>query len=275
MLTDLAAISARWAEHYGTLATDISGHGQDPTYWKFLDPPQRTHLTELDDAFTIEELWSSLLKMQSHKAPGGDGVPTEPWTAALLERPHPKDNTPRPSPMSNVMLRICNDAFLNGIVVDEWAESIVVSIAKSGDLADTNNYRGISLMATLLKIICVMMGTRLNDVAETHNLFSRAQAGFRSLEECVTQAAMVLDICQRRHILDLPTFLVFVDLKKAYDMVPHHTLFAKLSRAGIRGVFLRFIMALYNVSTIRVRVGGGSQALYSDAVPLRQGVRQG
>jgi hypothetical protein len=151
----------------------------------------------------------------------------------------------------------------------------VVSIAKSGDLADTNNYRGISLMATLLKILCVMMGTRLNLVAEAHNLFSRAQAGFRSMEECVTQAAMVLDICQCRRLLDLPTFLVFVDLKKAYDTVPHQALFAKLSRAGIRGIFLNFLMALYAASTIWVRVGGGSQALYSEAVRLRRGVRQG
>jgi hypothetical protein len=95
------------------------------------------------------------------------------------------------------------------------------------------------------------------------------------MEECVTQAAMVLDICQRRRILDLPTFLVFVDLKKAYDMVPHHALFAKLSRAGIRGVFLKFLMALYSVSTIRVRVGGGAHALYSELVRLRRGVRQG
>ena len=32
LLTDLAAISARWAEHYGDLAADVSGHGQDPEY---------------------------------------------------------------------------------------------------------------------------------------------------------------------------------------------------------------------------------------------------
>ena len=279
LLTDLEAISKAWADHYGGLATDVSGHGQDPEYWKFLDPaPQRAHLEELDVAFTQDDLWASLLKMQSHKAPGGDGIPTELWKAALLERPRENDELrefPRPTPMTNVMLKICNDAFLKGIVVEAWAESIVVSIAKSGDLADTNNYRGISLMATLLKILCVMMGTRLNLVAEAHNLFSRAQAGFRSMEECVTQAAMVLDICQRRRILDLPTFLVFVDLKKAYDMVPHHALFAKLSRAGIRGVFLKFLMALYSVSTIRVRVGGGAHALYSELVRLRRGVRQG
>jgi hypothetical protein len=178
--------------------------------------------------FTWDDLWAGLLKMQSHKAPGRDGIPTELWKAALLERSKPDDKQTRPSPMTDIMLQICNDAFHHGIVVEAWAESILVSIAK-WDLADTNNYCSISLMATLLKVLCVMMGTRLNIVAKVSNLFSRAQASFPSMEECVTQAAMVLDICQHHRLLDLPTFLVFINLKKAYDMVPHQALFAKLS----------------------------------------------
>jgi hypothetical protein len=66
-----------------------------------------------------------------------------------------------------------------------------------------------------------------------------------------------------------------VDLKKAYDTVPHEALFAKLSRFGIRGRCLAFIRALYQSSTIRVRVGGGSTALYLDCCQLLRGVRQG
>jgi hypothetical protein len=69
--------------------------------------------------------------------------------------------------------------------------------------------------------------------------------------------------------------VVFVDLKKAYDTAPHEALFAKLSRFGIRGRCLAFIRALYQSSTIRVRVGGGSNTLYSESYSLLRGVRQG
>ena len=45
--------------------------------------------------------------------------------------------------------------------------------------------------------------------------------------------------------------MVFIDLKKAYNMVPHEVLFAELSLFGIRGQeCLAFICALYQSSTI-------------------------
>jgi Reverse transcriptase (RNA-dependent DNA polymerase) len=119
------------------------------------------------------------------------------------------------------------------------------------------------------------LSTRIQVAAEANNLFSRAQAGFRTREECVTQVACVMDIIQRRKIVGKKTYVVFVDLRKAYDTVPHEALFAKLSRFGIRGKCLAFIRALYRSSTIRVRVGGGNTALYSDSCRLLRGVRQG
>ena len=130
-------------------------------------------------------------------------------------------------------------------------------------------------MATVLKLVCVVLSDRVNDVAEERGLFSRAQAGFRRKEECMTQVAMVMEVIQRRRLAGRPTFAVFVDLKKAYDMVPHEALLAKLSRFGIRGRCLAFIKRLYGTSTIHVRVGGGAQALYSDLCQLLRRVRQG
>ena len=152
---------------------------------------------------------------------------------------------PPPTPMTDSLGSLINFAFEKGIVAESWAESLVVSIPKKGDLADMNNYRGISLMATVLKVVCVILSTRINEAAEAGGLFSRSQAGFRQREECVTQVACVVEIIQRRRIVNEPTYVVFVDLKKAYDTVPHEALFAKLSRFGIRGQCLAFIRALY------------------------------
>jgi hypothetical protein len=51
-------------------------------------------------------------------------------------------------------------------VVDDWVESIVVSLPKKGDLTDPGNYRGILLMSTCLKIACVILSRRINEQAE-------------------------------------------------------------------------------------------------------------
>ena len=178
--------------------------------------------------------------------------------------------------MTDSLTLLINLAYAKGMVAEAWAESNWwCRIPKKGDLADMNNYRGISLMATVLKVVCVILSTRINAAAEERGLFSRAQAGFRQREECVTQVACVVEIIQRRRIVGEPTYVVFVDLKKAYDTVPHEALFAKLSRFGIRGRCLAFIRALYRSSTIRVRVGGGANTLYSDSCGLLRGVWQG
>ena len=279
LLTALADIHRAWGEHFGRLAADSTGNSQDAEHWRHLDPhPQGPHLESLDESLTREDLWTALKKMRSYRAPGGDGIPTELLRGCLKEEPPPwlpDDAAPPTTHMTDSMLRLANFAYEKGLVAGPWVESIVVSIPKKGDLADMNNYRGISLMATVLKLVCVVISDRVNDVAEERGLFSRAQAGFRRKEECVTQVAMVMEVIQRRRLAGRPTFAVFVDLKKAYDMVPHEALFAKLSRFGIRGRCLKFLRRLYGTSTIRVRVGGGAQALYSDLCQLLRGVRQG
>ena len=118
-----------------------------------------------------------------------------------------------------------------------------------------NNYRGISLMSTVLKILIGIISDRLNSAFENEGLFSPAQAGFRRIEECVTQTGCLLEVARRREIRGLETYLLFVDLKKAYDTVPQEALLAKLDHCGVRGRMLGFIGELYSKSMITVRSG--------------------
>ena len=130
-------------------------------------------------------------------------------------------------------------------------------------------------MSTSLKVLTIILSERLNTFAETNNLFSVSQAGFRRSEECVTQAACMIDTLQRRKLKDMSTFVTFIDFKKAYDMVPHGALFAKLKSLGIRGRCLEFLQGLYSSSTVQVRLGIGPQAILSDTCKLLRGLRQG
>ena len=65
--------------------------------------------------------------------------------------------------------------------------------------------------------------------------------------------------------------MMFVDLSKAYDTVPHEALFAKMEQVGIRGKTLAFVRALYTSSMISVRMGG----YQSEPFRLLRGLRQG
>jgi len=87
-------------------------------------------------------------------------------------------------------------------------------------------------------------------------ILAREQAGFRRAEECAGQVAALVDTIQRRGIEEKPTFLLVVDLTKAYDTVPHEALLAKMEQIGIRGRMLGFVRALYASSEICLRIPG-------------------
>lgn len=170
---------------------------------------------------------------------------------------------------------ILNKSFETGNIAELWGSSALIPIPKKGDPADVNNYRGISLMATILKVLTIIISDRLNSAMENLGLFSITQAGFHRKEECVTQAACVIEILQRRKLLGERTLAIFVDFKKAYDLVPHGALFAKLGKLGIRGKCLGFLEGLYAKSSFVVRLGVGETAMYSEPCQLLKGLRQG
>ena len=54
----------------------------------------------------------------------------------------------------------------------------------------------------------------------------------------------------------LGTIILFIDFKKAYDLIPREALLFKLRAAGVSGKTLNFLRGLYTNSKFRVRVGG-------------------
>jgi len=48
---------------------------------------------------------------------------------------------------------------------EEWKESIIVRICKKGDKRDCSNYRGISLLPTMYKILSNILLSRLTSYA--------------------------------------------------------------------------------------------------------------
>jgi hypothetical protein len=143
-----------------------------------------------------------------------------------------------------------------------------VNVFKKGNPMEMDNYRGISLMPMELKIMTIMMTERIMRVLERERLLAMEQAGFRWREECPAQAVALVEAIERRREQKLLSFLMFVDLSKAYDVVPHEAMFAKLYQIGVRGRMLAYIRALYELSEVRVR---GS----SNAFRLNRGLRQG
>ena len=103
-------------------------------------------------------------------------------------------------PMTGCIIRLVNKAFVESTIPSIWENSILVPIPKIGGNSDPNNYRGISFMTTTFKIISIALGDRIHIAAERKKSFVSEQAGFGRLEECVSQAAFMIDMLRRRKL---------------------------------------------------------------------------
>lgn len=265
-----------WAQHYQSIAADETGHSRDFAMWaeRFPDHLGQEPLPEqdMDGDIGWAELNTTLRRMSNWKAAGVDGIPAELLKAAVQEEDDPAyDGVVPGSPMGKVLLAMVNKVFQTGTIPDRWRTALVVSVPKKGDLTMMDNYRGISLLPVLLKAVTTMVIRRITRGLEARRWFRREQAGFRAREECPAQVAALQEILVRRRNQGKRTYLAFVDMRKAYDTVPHGALLRKLWLAGVRGRAFAFMRALYEDIRMAVLTPHGS----SECVPVLRGVRQG
>ncbi len=256
----------RWAEHYKQLASDETGHSLNRYYWNATFPHTNSTTWNINDPIAISEIRSTVLSMKNNKAPGPDGIPIEFYKAIFC-------NSEEDSNITNAQqcLEIIFNKIWNGSFPHNWNSAAIVSIPKKGDLSDCNNYRGISLINVGLKIISKIVTDRISKYALSHNFIRPEQFGFRNKEECISLFVSIRDICQRRKFANKPTYIAFLDLKKAYDSVPIFNILTKLYNLGIRGKCFEFLSNLYLTSKARARL----LDMLSNEFPINRGVRQG
>ena len=215
---------------------------------------------ELNRDISEDELEGVLRKLPMGKATGEDGVPYEMLRGLSREQP-----------LFKALISLLGIVWQSGYVPVEWCKALLMPIPKKGDLTDPNNYRGISLMSVVVKVLSRVLTNRLSDQLENNGVLCMEQGGFRRRREVLSQVLALIEVCERRRAVGLDTVVTFLDLHKAYDTVPHNTLWTKLGACGMRGKALRFFQSLYEKSTCRVMTSAGP----TDVIHVRQGVKQG
>eukprot|EP00732_Lithocolla_globosa_P002223 Lithocolla_globosa_v1_NODE_1389_length_2613_cov_14.652549.p2 type:complete len:207 gc:universal NODE_1389_length_2613_cov_14.652549:1120-1740(+) len=166
------------------------------------------------------------------------------------ERAKMQDNESElPQTKMGIALKRMVDAIWDGKEIpDTLSIAAIFSLMKKGDPIIRDNYRGISLISVVIKVLTKTVAIRIQKTAEHLEFFDEAQAGFRSLEEAIAQYCALLDALERRSVAGLKSYIVFIDLKKAYDTVPHEALFKKLESYGFSGKCLQYLRNLYSKS---------------------------
>ena len=141
--------------------------------------------------------------------------------------------------LSKPISHLINLSFSTGTFPEILKQAKVIVIFKKRDQQNCNNYRPISFLSNISKIIEKLIHKQLYAFLEVNNCLYTHQYGFR-YQHSTVQALITINE-KTRHALDNGkiTCRVFLDLQKVFDTVDHQILISTLEHYGIRGIPLK------------------------------------
>lgn len=253
LLKDKEAIANRWKEHY----EDLLNSDTTPDMEALEKLPQQPINESLGEPPSLEDVQDAIRKMKNNKAAGPYGIPAEVLKQGgpeLLKHIHA------------LLYKIWEEEKIPAQLKD----ALVVSIFKKGDKADCGNYRGISLLSTTGKALARVLANRLTPLSESS--LPESQSGF-----CPNRGTtdMIFIACQRQEKCreqNLPLYMAFIDLSKAFDSVNRQALWLVLAKIGCPEKYIRVLRLLHDNMSATVLSGSGDE---TEPFRVDTGVKQG
>ena len=117
-------------------------------------------------------------------------------------------------------------------------------------MTDCSNWRGITLLNTINKILSIIIHDRISKVLEP--ILRKQQAGFRPHRSCTDHINTLRIIIEQSVEFNTPLYLLFVDFKQAFDSLDRNVMWRILASYGIPARIRNIISGLYRSGKCRI-----------------------
>ena len=209
MSTDSLKISNAFSSYFSNITTTLKQKAFPLRNLVWRNPKSIDKRTEKVFKFqnvSISDVERRLRTLKSTKSTGCDNLPPR-----LL-----KDSA---SNIASPLTHIINLSMQTGLFPSEWKSAKITPIHKSGSRSNFDNYRPISVLPAISKVMETIVHHQVMDFLNENKLLSKNQFGFRP--KMSTELAAVKFIDEIRMSVDKGNLAgaVFIDLTKAFDTI--------------------------------------------------------
>ena len=204
-----------------------------------IDPTNNSLRTEMEISqiqVSVDDVTKHLIGLDTSKACGPDGIPAR-------------------------LLKECSQQ-----IPTEWKSADITPIHKKDSEEPAENYRPISLLPIVSKVLERCVFNCLYD--HVNNLITPLQHGFLRNHSCVTQLLSVLHTIGRNLDKNIQTDVIYLDFAKAFGTVDHNVLLSKLKAYGESGQLLTWFANYLSGRPQRVVIDGATSQL----APVTSGI---
>ena len=130
--------------------------------------------------------------------------------------------------ISESLTFICNQSIISYTFPEKWKEGKVTPLHKNGPKDDTNNYRPISVLPVVSKLLEKHVHDSLMSYLSSNSLLHSTQSGFRPNHSCETSLLQMVNKWLGAINNSQMIGMVMIDFRKAFDLVDRTLLLKKL-----------------------------------------------
>ena len=208
------------------------------------------------DKPTRDEIRATVKRLQNKKSPGVDSITAELLKADVdfaTERIH----------------QLTCKVWRHEQIPRDWNRGLIIKLPKKGNLNECKNWRGITLLSIVAKILGKIIIDRIRDGVDCR--LRKEQAGYRKGRGTTEQVFILRNIIEQVNEWQATLYLNFIDFEKAFDSIHRESMWIILSKYGIPEKIIRMVRVFYEDYECAVEDQGEICSWFR----IKTGVKQG
>ena len=207
--------------------------------------------------FTAADVREAFFSLPKNKTGGPDGYSAEFFTSTW-------------SIIGPEITEVVLEFFQSGRLLKQWNTENLVLIPKKTNASLPSDFRSISCLNTVYKVISKLLASRLKEILPL--MISKSQSAFlpgRLLAENVLLATDLVNGYNSQTVS--PRGMLKVDLRKAFDSIRWDFILASLRALAVPETYIMFIAECLSTASFSVLVNGVAGGFFTSSKGIRQG----